>query len=182
MTFGGGVAGIGFDVSGLGEEGVSLISANECNEQGSCQDQYLGRQEHDGPRDAPRCLLEDALVVLVAPIEIARCGGLHLSKVGIVRLRRLEQLTAEEADVTATRKQGGATLTHAQRICHRTEVLERSSASSSGVVAMATSYVLLETVRKGQSRQADRGSASEEWARQDSNLRPIDYESTALTN
>lgn len=49
MTFGGGVAGIGFDVSGLGEEGVSLISAYECNEQGGCQDQYLGRQE-DGSR------------------------------------------------------------------------------------------------------------------------------------
>lgn len=32
MTLGGGVDGIGFDGRGLGED-VSLISANECNEQ-----------------------------------------------------------------------------------------------------------------------------------------------------
>jgi hypothetical protein len=33
MTFGGGEDGIGFDVSGLGEVGVSLISAQKSNDQ-----------------------------------------------------------------------------------------------------------------------------------------------------
>jgi hypothetical protein len=37
MTFGGGEDGIGFDVSGLGEVGVSLISTQKCNDRGDNQ-------------------------------------------------------------------------------------------------------------------------------------------------
>jgi hypothetical protein len=41
MTFGGTVAGIGFDGSGLDEGGVSLISTQECNDQGDNQGEDL---------------------------------------------------------------------------------------------------------------------------------------------
>ncbi len=98
---------------------VYRSSVDKCNEQGGCQGKYLGRQEDDSPRCAPCGVFEDYLVVLVAVVEIARCGRLHLSKVGIVCLRRLKQLATEQADMNTARKQGSAALTHTQRICHR---------------------------------------------------------------
>jgi hypothetical protein len=71
---------------------VYRSSIDKCNEQSGCQGKYLGRQEDDGPRRAPCGVFEDHLVVLVAVVEIARCGSLHLSKVGAAHLRRLKQL------------------------------------------------------------------------------------------
>ncbi len=62
MTLGGGVAGIGFDGRGLGE-GVSVIPANECNDQGDDQQQDLGGQEVDGSAKALRRRFEDRLVM-----------------------------------------------------------------------------------------------------------------------
>jgi hypothetical protein len=64
MTFGGGVAGIGLDGSGLGEGGILVISAHKCNDQRDDQSEDLDRQEDDRAPDAFRCGFEDDLLCL----------------------------------------------------------------------------------------------------------------------
>jgi hypothetical protein len=83
MTPGGGVAGIGFDGSGLGEGCVALISTHKGNDQGDDKRQDLDRQEDDRTADAASSVLEDRLVVAVALVEVTRRRGLHLPKVSI---------------------------------------------------------------------------------------------------
>src|SRR5580700_4108101 len=52
MTFGGGVLGSGFDLLGLGEGGLSVISMQESNQERYDQRYYLSSQHHDRPTHA----------------------------------------------------------------------------------------------------------------------------------
>lgn len=79
MTLGGGVAGIGFDVIGLGDAGVSLIPVQSCNEEGSGQSEDLNGEQEHRTAHTPCRRFEDRLIMSVAVVEIARCGGLHLT-------------------------------------------------------------------------------------------------------
>jgi hypothetical protein len=117
-TLGGATEGIGFDGRGLGDGGVSLISAHKCNDQGDHQRENLDSQQDDRMADARCRVLENGLVVLVPVVEIARGRSLHLAKIGPTRLGGLKQLTPKKTNMDAARKQRDAALAHAQDICH----------------------------------------------------------------
>jgi hypothetical protein len=63
MTLAGGVAGIGFDVSGLGDGCGSVISINKCNDEGDDQRKDLDSEEDDRCADSLSGGLEDDLVL-----------------------------------------------------------------------------------------------------------------------
>jgi hypothetical protein len=77
MTFGGAVEGIGFDVRGLGDGGVSLISTHDCNDQGDGQREDLDCQQDDRLADALCRVLKEGLVMSVYVVEVGRSRCLH---------------------------------------------------------------------------------------------------------
>jgi len=99
MTFGGGVDGIGLDVIGLGDVGVSLISVEDCNEEGDCESEDLSGEHEYCAANSLCDSFKYSLVMPVALVEVTGCGRLHLAKVGAARLCGLQQLTTEETDM-----------------------------------------------------------------------------------
>ena len=120
MTFGGGVAGIGFDLMGLGDGGLSsLISMQECNQERRNQREDLAGQHDDRLTNTGRRRFENRLVVPVLIIQVASRRLLHLAEICLDPPGGFEQLASKKADADAAWKERKATLPDTQRIGNR---------------------------------------------------------------
>lgn len=117
-TFGGGISGNGFDLIGLGEGGLSLISTQNCNQKRYDQRYYLAGKHQDRSAHAACRHFEHLLVLPVLPVQVASCPFLHLAQIPVQIPRGLKKLAAKKAAEDASRQQSKSTFSNTHRIRH----------------------------------------------------------------